>query len=61
MCAKLYTKKGMEHMLQAMSLSSAYRQHFINPIWYWGERDKDMDLWVSICGAIDKMNNEARE
>jgi hypothetical protein len=60
-CAKLYTKKGMEHMLQAMSLSSAYRQHFINPIWYWGERDKDMDLWVSICGAIDKMNNEARE
>lgn len=56
-CAKLYTRQGMEYMLQAMSLSSAYRQHFINPTWYWGEMDKDMDLWVSICGVVDKMNN----
>jgi Subtilase family len=60
-CANLFTKKGMEHMLQTMSLSSAYREHFINPIWFWGEKEKDMELWVSICAAIEKMNNAARE
>lgn len=58
-CAKLFTKKGMEHMLQAMSLTRNVAEHFINPIWYWGEKENDMDVWVSICGAIDQMNNEA--
>jgi len=31
--AKLYTKKGMELMLQTMSLTYKYPDHFINPVW----------------------------
>jgi len=57
-CAKLYTKKGMKQMLHAMSLSTGYRQQFINPIWFWGRKEKDVDVFVSICGAVEEMNNE---
>ena len=57
-CAKLYMKKGMEQMLHAMSLRTGYRQQFINPIWFWGEKEKDMQVFVSVCGVLEEMNNE---
>ncbi|KAM3081808.1 hypothetical protein ACMFMG_005252 [Clarireedia jacksonii] len=57
-CAKLYTKKGMEHMLYAMSLRTGDQQQFINPVWFWGEKNKDMDFFVSMCSAVENMNNE---
>jgi CRISPR/Cas system CMR-associated protein Cmr5 small subunit len=43
-CAKLFTKRGMEHMLEAMSLTRHDAEHSINPIWYWGEKGRDMEL-----------------
>lgn len=55
-CAKLFTKKGMEHMLEAMSPPCNNKEHFINPIWFWGENDKDMDIFLSICAAIGQIN-----
>ena len=60
-CAKLFTKKGMEHMLEAMSLTRRESEHFISPIWYWGEKQKDMELLISICGAIEQMNKQPSE
>ncbi|KAI1843016.1 hypothetical protein JX266_010869 [Neoarthrinium moseri] len=58
-CAKLCTKKGMEQMLLAMSLTTGYRQHFINPIWFWGEKQKDIQVFVAMCSAVEEMNKEA--
>ncbi|KNG45787.1 S8 family Peptidase [Stemphylium lycopersici] len=60
-CAKLFTKKGMEHMLEAMSLTRDNEEYFISPIWYWGEKEKDMDVLVSICAAIEQMNKQPPE
>ncbi|KAH8707478.1 S8 family peptidase [Phaeosphaeriaceae sp. PMI808] len=60
-CAKLFTKKGMEHMLEAMSLTRHESEHFISPIWYWGEKQKDMELLTSICGAIEQMKKQLSE
>ncbi|KAK9443467.1 S8 family Peptidase [Metarhizium brunneum] len=57
--AKLYTKRGMENMLHAMSLTTGYRQQFINPIHFWGEKKKDVEVFISVCSAVEKMNNEA--
>ena len=57
-CANLYTKKGMEQMLHTMSLNTGYRQHFINPVWFWGQKQKDVDFWVSVCFAVESMNEE---
>ncbi|KIW24023.1 uncharacterized protein PV07_09762 [Cladophialophora immunda] len=57
-CAKLYTKRGMERMLHAMSLNTGYREQFINPIWYWGEKEKDLQVFVSVCRVVEEMNNE---
>jgi hypothetical protein len=57
-CAKLFTKKGMEHMLEAMSLTRHDAEHFISPTWYWGEKENDVELLVSICGAIEQMNKQ---
>lgn len=57
-CAKLYTKKGMEQMLYNMSLQTNFRQHFINPVWFWGQKERDFDVWVSICEAVGRMNEE---
>jgi len=59
--AKLLTKKGMEHMLEAMSLTRHDAQHFISPTWYWGEKENDMELLVSICWAIEQMNKQPPE
>ena len=55
-CANLYTKKGMEQMLYTMSLRTNNRQHFINPVWFWGQKQKDGDFLVSVCSAVEKMN-----
>lgn len=52
-CAKLHTKKGMEQMLYAISLPTNNRQHFINPISFWGRKQRDCDIWVSICSAVE--------
>ncbi|EFZ03996.2 peptidase [Metarhizium robertsii ARSEF 23] len=57
-CAKLYTKRGMENMLHVMSLTTGYRQQFINPVHFWGEKKTDVDVFISICSAVEKMNNE---
>lgn len=57
-CAKLFTRKGMEHMLEAMLLTRHDAEHFINPTWYWGEKAKDLDVLVSTCGAIEQMNKQ---
>ena len=57
-CAELYTKKGMEQMLYTMSLNIGYRQHFINPVWFWGQKQRDWDFWVSICSVVERMNEE---
>ena len=57
-CANLYTKKGMEQMLYSMSLQTNYRQQFINPVWFWGQKQQDCDFVVSICSAVEKMNEE---
>lgn len=59
--AKISTKKGMEHMLEAMSLTRHEEEHFISPMWYWGEKEKDLDILVSICGAIEQMNKQLQE
>ncbi|EUC41826.1 hypothetical protein COCMIDRAFT_40035 [Bipolaris oryzae ATCC 44560] len=58
---KLSTKKGMEHMLEAMSLNRHDKEYFISPIRYWGEKEKDLDVLVSICGAIEQMNRQPPE
>lgn len=57
-CAHLYTKKGMEQMLYTMSLQTNYRQQFINPVWFWGQNQKDWDFLVPICSAIQRMKEE---
>lgn len=57
-CAHLYTKKGMEQMLYTMSLQTNYRQQFINPVWFWGQKQKDWDFLVSICSAVKRMDEE---
>ena len=57
-CANLYTKKGMEQMLYTMSLQMSYRQQFINPVWFWGQKEQDLDFFVSICSAVERMNEE---
>lgn len=59
-CAKLYTQRGMKQMIRAMSLSTGYRQHFVNPIWYWGEKRKDVEMFVSICRVVHQMNEDTR-
>jgi len=56
--ASLYTKRGMEQMLYSMSLQTDYRQQFINPVWFWGQKQKDRDFFVSICLANGRMNEE---
>ena len=56
--AKLYTPKGMRQMLLAMSINMGYRQHFICPESFWGERPKHLDVHTSICCAVEKMNEE---
>lgn len=57
-CDNLYTKKGMEQMLYTMSLYTNYRQHFINPVWFWGQKKRDRDFLVSVCSAVERMNEE---
>ena len=57
-CANLYTKKGMEQMLYNMSLYTNCSQKFINPVWFWGQKQKDWEIWVSICGAVERMNKD---
>ncbi|USP74754.1 S8 family peptidase [Curvularia clavata] len=59
--AKLFTKKGMEHMLESMSLTRNDKEYFISPISYWGNKKKDMDLLISICSAIEQMNKQPPE
>jgi hypothetical protein len=55
-CAKLYTKSGMEKMLHAMSRSVGYQQHFIHPTWFWGKKTKDFDIFVSICRVVEELD-----
>ncbi|MCJ1470420.1 hypothetical protein MMC07_009065 [Pseudocyphellaria aurata] len=57
-CAKIYTKKGMEQMLYNMSLCTNWRQKFINPVWFWAQKQKDLDIMLSICSAVERMNEE---
>ena len=57
-CAKLYTKKGMEQMLYTMSLQTNYRQHFINPVSFWGEKQGDLEFLISVCSAVNNMDTE---
>lgn len=57
-CAKLYTKKGMEQMLYNMSLHTNFRQYFINPESFWGRVEGEFGFFVSMCSAVDRMNEE---
>jgi hypothetical protein len=57
-CAQLCTKRGMEKMLHAMSLSIGYQQQFIHPTWFWGKKTKDFDIFVSICRIVEELNEE---
>lgn len=56
--AKLYTKKGMEQMLYKMSLQTNSRQNFINPVSFWGQHREDLDVLISVCCALGRMNEE---
>lgn len=47
-CALIFTKRGMEHMLHKMRSVMSHGQHFINPILFWRERPRAMDVWVTI-------------
>lgn len=55
-CSTLYTKKGMQQMLHAMSLNTGYRQQFINPVWFWGEKGKDKQMFYAVCSVFEEMN-----
>ncbi|KAH8812803.1 S8 family peptidase [Xylogone sp. PMI_703] len=57
-CAKIYTKKGMEGMLHAMSLNTDHQGQFISPIWFWGEKKRDLDIFVSVSSVAEKMDKE---
>ncbi|CZR61671.1 uncharacterized protein PAC_11568 [Phialocephala subalpina] len=57
-CANLYTKKGMKQMLYVMSRRTNYQELFISPIWFWGEKEKDWQIFCSVCHAVEEMNNE---
>jgi hypothetical protein len=54
-CALIYTKRGMEHMLHKMRSIMSYGQHFINPISFWRERPRAMDVWVTISVIAENM------
>ncbi|KAI0515128.1 S8 family peptidase [Xylaria bambusicola] len=56
-CAKLHTRSGMQQMLYSMSVLKGYKHYFINPIGFWGERKKDLELLTTVCAAVDKIND----
>ncbi|KAI0534378.1 S8 family peptidase [Xylaria digitata] len=56
-CAKLYTKSGMERMLYLMSVLKKEKHHFINPIGFWREKEKDMDVFTAICAAVEPIQD----
>ncbi|KAI0405910.1 S8 family peptidase [Xylaria palmicola] len=56
-CAKLHTKNGMQQMLYAMSVLKGYKHYFINPIGFWGEKQKDMEVFTAVCAAVDQIKD----
>ncbi|KAI1132236.1 S8 family peptidase [Nemania abortiva] len=54
-CAKLRTKNGMQQMLYVMSAAKGYKRYFINPIGFWGERGKDLEVFTAICTAVGQI------
>ncbi|KAJ2985363.1 hypothetical protein NUW58_g5571 [Xylaria curta] len=52
-CAKLSAKNGMEQMLYVMSVLKGYKHHFINPVGFWGEKEKDMEVFTAVCAAVN--------
>lgn len=58
LCANLYTKKGMKQMLHVMSRTTSYQENFISPIWFWGDKKEDLQVFCSICHAVEEMNKE---
>jgi hypothetical protein len=51
-CVKLFVKKRMEYMLYAVSLTTGHRDDFINPVSFWGQRQKDLEVFTAICSAV---------
>lgn len=45
-------------MLYAMSVVKGYKHHFINPVGFWGEKMKEMELFTAICAAVDKISDQ---
>ncbi|KAI0441003.1 S8 family peptidase [Xylaria telfairii] len=56
-CAKLHTKSGMEQMLYVMSVVKVYKHHFINPVGFWGEKGKDMEVLRAVSTAVDRIED----
>ncbi|GAW27214.1 putative S8 family [Rosellinia necatrix] len=54
-CAKLHTKNGMQQMLYVMSALKGHKHCFINPIGFWGEKGKDMEVFTAVCAAVDQI------
>ncbi|KAK5635063.1 hypothetical protein RRF57_010775 [Xylaria bambusicola] len=56
-CAKLHKKSGMQQMLYSMSVLKGYKHYFINPVGFWGEKKKDLEVLTTVCAAVDKIND----
>ena len=53
---RLKTARGMTNMLRVMSQNTDHRGDFINPIRFWSEISKDLDVFVKICQAVGNVS-----
>ncbi|KAI0904210.1 peptidase S8/S53 domain-containing protein [Ustulina deusta] len=56
-CAKLHKRNGMEQMLYIMSALKGHKHHFINPVGFWGEKGKDMEVFTDVCRAVGNIKD----
>ncbi|KAH8811300.1 S8 family peptidase [Xylogone sp. PMI_703] len=54
---KLKTSDGMARMLKVMAVNRDYQGDFINPIGFWSERSKDVEILAAIFTAISGLRS----
>lgn len=57
-CARIFTKRGMELLFYAMSTNIGHHEHFISPKFFWGERLRAMDVFATICSVDNELRQE---